>query len=150
MEKARDLMMNTNEIYHALGVGPAVLAFGETVLSGLKERFAAIGAYLNGKYGEGTFTTEVKDTYYNMKEIILPRMEIVNTAKEAMADLGIDPVITPIRGGTDGAMLSYMGLPCPNLCTGGCLCHSRYEFVSVPHMRKCVQLLIRILEKNIA
>ena len=97
-----------------------------------KERFTAIGVYLNGKYGEGTFATEVKDTYYNMKEIILPHMEIVDKVKEAMADLGIDPIITPIRGGTDGAMLSYMGLPCPNLCTGGCICHSRFEFVSVP------------------
>ena len=115
-----------------------------------KERFAAIGAYLNGKYGEGTFTTEVKDTYYNMKEIILPHMEIVDKVKEAMADLGIDPIVTPIRGGTDGAMLSYMGLPCPNLCTGGCICHSRFEFVSVPHMRRCVQLLVKILEKHVA
>ena len=66
-----------------------------------------------------------------------------------MGDLGITPVVTPIRGGTDGAMLSYMGLPCPNLCTGGCNYHSRYEFASVPHMRLIARLLVKILEKHI-
>ncbi len=114
-----------------------------------KERFTAIGDYLNGKYGEKLFETSVRDTYYNMKEIILPRMEIVDRVREAMGDLGITPVVTPIRGGTDGAMLSYMGLPCPNLCTGGCNYHSRYEFASVPHMRLIARLLVKILEKHI-
>ena len=76
-------------------------------------------------------------------------MEIVDRVKEAMADLGIVPVVTPIRGGTDGAMLSYMGLPCPNLCTGGCNYHSRYEFASVPHMRQIVKLLVKVLEKHV-
>ena len=115
-----------------------------------KDRFSAIGEYLNGKYGEALFETRVWDTYYNMKEIILPRMEIVDKVKAAMADLGITPLISPIRGGTDGAMLSYMGLPCPNLCTGGCNYHSRYEFASVPHMRRIVQLLVKILEKHVS
>ena len=115
-----------------------------------KDRFAAIAAYLNEKYGAGTFAAEVQDTYYNMKEIILPHMEIVDKVKEAMGDLGIEPMVTPIRGGTDGAMLSRMGLPCPNLCTGGCTCHSRYEFVSVPHMRLCAQLLVKLLEKHVS
>lgn len=115
-----------------------------------KDRFTAIGEYLNGKYGEALFETRVRDTYYNMKEIILPHMEIVDRVKEAMGELGITPLITPIRGGTDGAMLSYMGLPCPNLCTGGCNYHSRYEFASVPHMRLIVKLLVKILEKHVS
>ena len=115
-----------------------------------KERFTAIGKYLNEKYGEALFETKVWDTYYNMKEIILPHMEIVDRVKEAMEDLGITPLVTPIRGGTDGAMLSYMGLPCPNLCTGGCNYHSRYEFASVPHMRQIVKLLVRVLEKHVS
>jgi tripeptide aminopeptidase len=115
-----------------------------------KDRFTAIGRYLNEKYGGPLFETKVWDTYYNMKEIILPHMEIVDRVKEAMEDLEIDPVVTPIRGGTDGAMLSHMGLPCPNLCTGGCICHSRYEFASVPHMRKIVKLLVKVLEKHVS
>ncbi len=91
---------------------------------------------------------ELRDSYFNMKEKVLPHMEIVDAALAAMKDLDIQPFISPIRGGTDGAMLSYRGLPCPNLCTGGQNCHSRYEFVSVPDMRKVVQLLARILEKH--
>ena len=83
-----------------------------------------------------------------MKEVILPHMEIVEKAKEAMVELGIAPVVSPIRGGTDGAMLSHMGLPCPNLCTGGMNFHGRYEFASVPQMRKIVELLVRIAEKH--
>jgi len=118
-------------------------------LEAKKARFGAIAAYLNEKYGGEVFNTRVKDTYYNMKEVILPHMEIVDKVLEAMGDLGITPMVTPIRGGTDGAMLSYMGLPCPNLCTGGCVCHSRYEFASVPHMRKIVELLAHILEKHV-
>ncbi len=113
-----------------------------------KNRTLAIADYLNGKYGSGTFTVELRDSYFNMKEKVLPHMEIVDAALAAMKDLDIQPFISPIRGGTDGAMLSYRGLPCPNLCTGGQNCHSRYEFVSVPDMRKVVQLLARILEKH--
>ena len=114
-----------------------------------KSRTLAIADYLNGKYGSGTFTVELRDSYFNMKEKVLPHMEIVDAALAAMKDLDIQPFISPIRGGTDGAMLSYRGLPCPNLCTGGQNCHSRYEFVSVPDMRKVVQLLARILEKHV-
>ncbi|MBR4657035.1 MAG: peptidase T [Oscillospiraceae bacterium] len=113
-----------------------------------KARFRAAADFLNGKYGAGTCTAELKDSYYNMKEVILPHMEIVEKAKEAMVELGIAPVVSPIRGGTDGAMLSHMGLPCPNLCTGGMNFHGRYEFASVPQMRKIVELLVRIAEKH--
>ena len=113
-----------------------------------KARFQAAADYLNGKYGAGTCNAEIKDSYYNMKEVILPHMEIVDKAKAAMEELGIVPVVAPIRGGTDGAMLSHMGLPCPNLCTGGMNFHGRYEFASVPQMRKIVELLVRIAEKH--
>ena len=113
-----------------------------------KAFFQACGDFLNRKYGPGTCETKVRDSYYNMKELILPRMEIVDKAKEAMKELGITPVISPIRGGTDGAMLTHMGVPCPNLCTGGGNCHGRFEFASVPQMRKIVELLVRIAEKH--
>ena len=113
-----------------------------------KAFFRSAAEFLNGKYGAGTCQAEVRDSYYNMKEAILPHMELVDKAKEAMAELGITPVISPIRGGTDGAMLSHRGLPCPNLCTGGANCHGRLEFASVPQMRRIVELLVRIAEKH--
>ncbi len=113
-----------------------------------KAFFKACGDFLNRKYGPGTCEITVRDSYYNMKELILPRMEIVDKAKEAMEELGITPVVTPIRGGTDGAMLTHMGVPCPNLCTGGGNCHGRFEFASVPQMRKIVALLVKIAEKH--
>jgi tripeptide aminopeptidase len=96
-------------------------------------------AYLNEKYGEGTASIEVKDTYYNMKPKI--PMYVVDAAKCAMESLGIEPNLAPIRGGTDGSRLSYMGLPCPNLCTGGHNFHGRYEFISTQVMEKVVQIL---------
>lgn len=114
-----------------------------------KARFLAIAEYLNGKYGVGSFEAVVRDSYFNMREKILPRMEIIDRAAEAMQELGITPVISPIRGGTDGATLSQMGLPCPNLGTGGCNCHGRYEFASVPELRKTVELLVRIAKKHV-
>ncbi len=113
-----------------------------------KAFFKACADFINRKYGDGACETDVRDSYYNMKELILPRMEIVNKAKEAMEELGITPVISPIRGGTDGAMLTHMGVPCPNLCTGGGNCHGRFEFASVPQMRKIVELLVLIAEKH--
>ena len=110
--------------------------------------FRAAADFLNGKYGPGACEAVVMDSYYNMKEFILPHPEIIDKAKAAMEELGIEPRITPIRGGTDGAMLSHMGVPCPNLCTGGGNCHGRYEYASVPQMRKIVELLVRIAEKH--
>ena len=109
-----------------------------------KAFFRAAADFLNGKYGPGTCEATVKDSYYNMKEYILPHPEIIDKAKAAMEELGITPRISPIRGGTDGAMLSHMGVPCPNLCTGGGNCHGRYEYASVPQMRKIAELLVRI------
>ena len=112
-----------------------------------KDRFLKIAAYLNEKYGEGTFTVDMKDSYYNMKEMILPYPEILDHALAAMKELGVEPRIQPIRGGTDGARLSYMGLPCPNLGTGAYNGHGKYEYVSVQSMEKSVKLLIKIAEQ---
>ena len=110
----------------------------------LMERAAA---YLNQRYGEGSFVLQLKDSYYNMKEKIEPHMYLIDIAKEAMEDLGIQPLVTPIRGGTDGARLSYMGLPCPNLCTGGYNFHGKYEFIPIQSMEQVVELLIAIVKK---
>ncbi len=102
-------------------------------------------AFLNRKYGEGTVKLEVKDSYYNMRKQIEPRMDIVDRAKDAMLSVGIDPITVPIRGGTDGARLSYMGLLCPNLCTGGANFHSRFEYIPVEDMEKITEMLVQIL-----
>jgi tripeptide aminopeptidase len=110
-----------------------------------KDRFIKIMDYLNEKYGEDTVLVELKDSYYNMKEKIIPHMHIVDTALEAMKNLEIEPDIKPIRGGTDGAMLSYKGLPCPNLCTGGHNYHGRYEYVSIQSMEMIVKMLVEIV-----
>lgn len=112
-----------------------------------KETFLQIGEFLNRKYGENAFEIEMKDSYYNMKEIIEKHMHLVENAREAMMELGIEPVVVPIRGGTDGARLSFMGLPCPNLCTGGANFHGRFEYACIDEMEKITQLLIKITQK---
>lgn len=107
-----------------------------------KALFAAAADYLNKKYGEGTVTARVKDSYYNMREKIEPdNLYLIDTAKAAMESFGVVPVVSPIRGGTDGARLSYMGLPCPNLCTGGYNFHGKYEFIPVQSMEMMVEIL---------
>lgn len=111
-----------------------------------KERFVKIANYLNEKYGENTVELKLSDSYFNMKEKILPHMHIIETAKKAMVDLDITPNIIPIRGGTDGARLSFMGLPCPNLCTGGYNFHGRYEYIPVQSMERVVDILLKIVE----
>ena len=103
--------------------------------------------YLNRKYGEGTVELKIKDSYYNMKEKIEPYKYLIDIAKEAMEEVGITPEVSPIRGGTDGARLSYMGLPCPNLCTGGYNFHGKFEFIPVQSMEKVVELLLTIVRK---
>ena len=109
--------------------------------------FLQTGEFLNQKYGEGTFEITMKDSYYNMKEVIEKYMHLIDNAKEAMQELGIEPVVAPIRGGTDGARLSFMGLPCPNLCTGGQNFHGKYEYACADDMEKIAGLLVRIAEK---
>ncbi|MDD2397136.1 MAG: peptidase T [Tissierellia bacterium] len=109
-----------------------------------KERFNKIADYLNEKYGQGAVELKIEDSYYNMKEKILPHMHIIENAIKAMENIGIEPNVVPIRGGTDGARLSYMGLPCPNLCTGGHNFHGKYEYIPIQSMEKVVELLIEI------
>lgn len=111
-----------------------------------KALFEEVSRYLNVKYGEGTVLTAVKDSYYNMKEQIEPdHLYLIDTAKEAMKSLDIKPLVSPIRGGTDGARLSYMGLPCPNLSTGGYNFHGRYEFIPAQSLEQMVEVLKKIV-----
>ena len=110
-----------------------------------KRRFTEIAAALNGKYGDGTVELTLHDSYYNMKEMIEPHPHIIDRALKAMRDVGITPRVVPVRGGTDGARLSFMGLPCPNFCTGGENFHSRFEFVSVEAMEKISDMLVRLI-----
>lgn len=111
-----------------------------------KEKILQIAEKLNEKYGEGTVVVECKDQYYNMKEKIKEHMYIVDIAKKAMVDSGVKPLINPIRGGTDGARLSFMGLPCPNLFTGGHNYHGKYEYIPVFAMEKAVEVILKIIE----
>lgn len=101
--------------------------------------------FLNRKYGECTVKVTLKDSYFNMRQKIEPVMYVVDRAVQAMKRAGMDPKAVPIRGGTDGARLSYEGLPCPNLCTGGENYHGRFEFIPVEDMELCVKMLIEIL-----
>jgi tripeptide aminopeptidase len=103
--------------------------------------------FLNNKYGEATLSIEMVDQYYNMKEKIEPVYHIVARAERAMLNNGINPIIKPIRGGTDGARLSFMGLPCPNLFTGGHNFHSRCEFISLESMEAAIKVIINIIEQ---
>ncbi|MCI7809242.1 peptidase T [bacterium] len=110
-----------------------------------KAIMASAAEFINRKYGAGTLELTVRDSYFNMKKCIEPCMYVVDRAKKAMKAVGMDPVAVPIRGGTDGARLSYEGLPCPNLCTGGENYHGRFEFVPVEDMELCVKMLVKIL-----
>lgn len=109
-----------------------------------KNRMSNIVDLLNERYGKDTILLELKDQYYNMGEKIKPVMEIVDIAQEAMENLNIKPLIKPIRGGTDGSQLSYMGLPTPNIFTGGENFHGKYEFISVDNMIKATNTVIEI------
>jgi len=104
-----------------------------------------VAGYLNDKYGAGTVELHLKDSYYNMKEKLEPHMHIIERAKAAMLAEGVTPVIVPIRGGTDGARLSWEGLPCPNLSTGGYNYHGRFEFIPVQSLEKMVDVLTSLV-----
>ena len=101
---------------------------------------------INSRYGEGVVTLDLKVQYRNMREMVEPKMYIIDLVKSAMEQAGVQPKVKPIRGGTDGAQLSFMGLPCPNLFAGGINFHSRYEFVSVQVMEKSVMTIVKIIE----
>ncbi len=111
----------------------------KSFLQSLKDDF-------NAKYGEHTIQIEIKDQYYNMREKVEPMMHIVDLAEEAMKSLDIQPLIKPIRGGTDGSQLSYMGLPCPNIFAGGHNFHGRFEYVPLESMVKATQVIVRLAE----
>ena len=104
---------------------------------------------LNKKYGD-IAECEIREQYRNMREIIEKNMYIIDLAKKSMTDIGITPSVQPIRGGTDGARLSFMGLPCPNLFTGGHNFHGPYEYIPLESMEKAVELIIKIAENALA
>lgn len=111
-----------------------------------KEAFKACIDFMNRRYGENTFTLEMKDQYYNMREKVEPVYHVVSTAQEAMELTGVVPKVVPIRGGTDGARLSYMGLPCPNIFAGGHNFHGKLEFVPLESMVKATEVILKISE----
>jgi len=113
-----------------------------------KEHMREITSRLNKKYGKDTFAIEITDQYFNMKEKIEPVIHIVDTAEKAMKAVGVVPDIRPIRGGTDGARLSYMGLPTPNIFTGGHNFHGKYEFIPTFAMEKAVEVILKIIEMH--
>ncbi len=103
-------------------------------------------AQMNERYGEGTVVCELRDQYYNMKEKIDPQMHVIDLVLHAMQAIGVAPKVKPIRGGTDGAQLSFRGLPCPNIFAGGVNFHGPYEFVSIQSMEKAMQVIVKICE----
>lgn len=141
--------------YHLIGMEGEV---ENTVLSYIvrdhdREKFEArkqalldYAAQLNEKYGEGTVTVELKDQYYNMRQQVEPLMHIIDIAFAAMQEAGVTPKVKAIRGGTDGAQLSFKGLPCPNIFAGGLNFHGRYEFVPVQSIEKAMNVVVRIAE----
>ncbi len=108
--------------------------------------FKNAAAFMNEKYGAGSFTVDMADSYYNMREKIEEHMEVVRIAEQAMRNRGLEPKTIPIRGGTDGARLSYMGLPCPNICTGGFGFHSRFEFIPTFALTEVSNIIIEIIK----
>ena len=112
-----------------------------------KETIRKCVDFINGKYGDGTATVEIRHQYYNMRKEVEPHYHIIEKAVKAMEDEGITPVIRPIRGGTDGANLSFMGLPCPNIFAGGHNFHGKMEFVPVESMEKAVKVILNIISR---
>ena len=118
----------------------------KTKFEARKELMTKLTSDLNAKYGADRISVEIKDQYYNMREKIEPVMHIVEIAEQAMKDVGIVPIIKPIRGGTDGSQLSFMGLPCPNIFAGGHNFHGRYEYVPVESMQKAIEVIVRVIQ----
>ena len=111
----------------------------------MKKEFSDNASYLNKKYGD-YISVDISDSYYNMGEVIEKNMKIVDYAKTAMENLGIKPIIEPIRGGTDGSKLSFMDLPTPNIFTGGMNYHGVYEIIPIEHMKKASETVIEIIK----
>lgn len=142
--------------YHLTGVSGGVenATMEYIIRDHSREKFEAkkrylldVVEFLTKKYGEGVITLELKDQYYNMREMVEPHPEVIDIAMKAMEEAGVVPVVRPIRGGTDGARLSYMGLPCPNLFTGGMNFHGKYEYCSLNTMQKAVQTILNIARR---
>jgi len=104
-------------------------------------------SFLNKKYGQNRFALEMKDQYYNMRKMVEPHMEIVEKALAAIKKAGITPIVHPIRGGTDGAQLSYMGLPCPNIFAGGHNFHGKMEYLPLESMKKAAEVILNIIDE---
>ena len=141
--------------YHVVGiegsVEEATISYiirdhDRTKFEARKECMQAWGEDINAKYGAGTVTVELKDQYYNMRQQIEPVMHIIDTAFKAMEEAGVTPKVKAIRGGTDGAQLSFKGLPCPNIFAGGLNFHGRYEFVPIQSMEKAMMVVVKIAE----
>jgi len=142
--------------YHLTGVSGGVenAAMEYIIRDHSREKFEAKKRYLVGvvdfltkKYGEGVITLTLKDQYYNMREMVEPHPEVIDIAMKAMEEAGVTPIVRPIRGGTDGARLSYMGLPCPNLFTGGMNFHGKYEYCSLNTMQKAMQTILNVAKR---
>lgn len=119
----------------------------KTLLEKQKRDFENAAIFMNAKYGSGSVVLEIEDTYMNMRSYIEKNMDIVNQVYEVISEMGMTPNSSAIRGGTDGASLTYMGLPCPNLGTGGRNCHGKFEYASINEMRQVSKLLIEIAKK---
>lgn len=141
--------------YHLIGISGAVekASMEYIIRDHSREKFEAkkqylekVTALLTEKYGEGVLTLTLKDQYYNMREMVEPYPEVIEMALEAMKRADVTPLVRPIRGGTDGARLSYMGLPCPNLFTGGMNFHGKYEYCSLNTMEKAVQTILNLIQ----
>ena len=141
--------------YHVVGiegsVEEATISYiirdhDRTKFEARKECMQAWGEAINAKYGAGTVTVELKDQYYNMRMQIEPVMHIIDIAFKAMEEAGVTPKVKAIRGGTDGAQLSFKGLPCPNIFAGGLNFHGRYEFVPIQSMEKAMMVVVKIAE----
>ena len=142
---AKDRMVNALNVameFHAM--------FDRARVEVRKDLMRRAADFIDARYGAGTLALDLKDSYYNMKEKIAPHMHLIDTARAAMQEMGIEPIIVPIRGGTDGARLSYMGLPCPNLCTGGHNGHGVLECITAQALETVSQLLVKIVEKTYA
>ena len=112
-----------------------------------KREIEHLARKINQEYGEGTVEVEIRDQYYNMREMVEPVMHIVTLVEEAMKEVGVTPKVQPIRGGTDGARLSFEGLPCPNIFAGGVNFHSRFEYLPVQSMEKAMEVILKIVQK---
>ena len=141
--------------YHLVGLNGSVenAEISYIIRDHIREKFEAkkqfmtqVVELLTRKYGEGVLTLTLKDQYYNMREMVEPHPEVIDKAFKAMEQAGVTPIVRPIRGGTDGARLSYMGLPCPNLFTGGMNFHGKFEYCSLDTMRRAQQTILNLIQ----